>query len=332
MFLCTRHRSELVVCIASTLLIFLCATGEAATTQNSSYPTKPVRLIIPFAPGGGTDISARVLAEQLKTILGQPIVVDNRPGGSGRSGTETVANAEPDGYTLLVTTASTTSVLYSVDNKLSYDPRKDLTPVAMIGDIPEFLVVESTFPANSVTELIEYARSHPGTMNYGSNGPGTITHLVTELFLQATGTKMTHVPFKGESERLRALLAKDIQISFVALATMYASSNRVRILATTSPVPWPALPDAQPLSSLGIKNMEFMAWTALFAPRSTPNSIVTRLNAAVNTAVRSEKLGAAMNAAGFQPKGGTPGELASAMRREIDVFSAVVAKARIKID
>ena len=329
---CARHGKQWTACSASALLVFWCAAGTAATAPNSDYPSKPIRLVVPFAPGGGTDISARSLGEQLRTILDQPIVIDNRPGGSGRTGTQTVANATPDGYTLLVTTASTTTVLYALDKKLAYDPRKDLTPIGMIGDIPEFLAIEAGFPAKSVTELVEYARSHPGTMNYGSSGSGTITHLVSELFLQATGTKMTHVPFKGESDRLRALLGKEIQVAFVALANMYVSSNRVRILATTSPTPWPPLPDVPTFASLGMKNMDFMAWTALFASRGTPPAIVAKLNAALNTAVRADRLKSVMNAAGFQPRGGTPQALANAVKREIDMFTGVIEKAGIKVD
>jgi tripartite-type tricarboxylate transporter receptor subunit TctC len=264
--------------------------GPVQAQQGADYPTRPVKVIVDVAPGGGVDTATRLVAAKLEKAFGQPFVVENRPGAAGNIGAETAYTAEPDGYTLLASSPSPLAINQWLYKKLNYDPA-GFEPIAMMSRIPNVLVVRKDFPAATVQELIAYANAHPGALSYGSQGVGTASHLTGVMFMKLAGIKMVHVPYKGTAQVLTDIIAGHIDLTFIQVSNAFAmhESGKARILAAASDQRLEFLPDVPTLAEIGLP-ISTDTWNALSAPPKTPAAIVARLNHAVNAALKEPDL------------------------------------------
>jgi tripartite-type tricarboxylate transporter receptor subunit TctC len=297
-----------------------------------AYPSRPLHLIVPFPPGGSTDILARVLGQKLSEVLEQPVVVDNRPGAGGSIGAEAAAKAAPDGYTLLMGQLGPLAVSPAIYKKLPYDPVKSFAPVCLMAIVPSVLVVNTSLPFSSAAELIAYAKKNPGRLTYGSAGNGSTSHLTTEYFKLATGTDILHVPYKGVGPMLTDLVSGQVAMGINgAPAVMpHVTSGRLRALAVTSLARVPSLPDIPTLDEAGVKGFEANGWYGIVAPAGTPSAIVLRLNSGIRRAVGTPELRARLDAEGAIPAGGTPEEFGALIASEIVRWGTVLKKAGIE--
>lgn len=313
-----------------TLLASLFLVPGPGAAQGTKYPTKSIRMIVPFAPGGGTDIVGRVIAQKMSDTLGQTVIVDNRPGAGGTVGAETAVRANPDGYTLVMVSGSyaTNAAVY----KLAYDPINDIQPISVIGESAFVVVLHPSVPAKSVTELISLAKSKPGALNYGSTGTGGITHLGTELFELLAGTKMTHVPYKGTGPSLTSLLGNQIQLMFGALpATIpHVKANRLRGIGVTSEKPSNALPGI-PAVGETVKGYEVVLWWGVFGPKGLPKDIVNVWNKGIEQILHSKEMQERMAGEGIDPLGGPPDNFRNAIKRDVEKWKKVVRQAKITV-
>jgi tripartite-type tricarboxylate transporter receptor subunit TctC len=312
-------------------LVALSLLLAPATAMAQAYPSKPVRLVVPFAAGGSTDIIARTVGQKLNEMWGQPVLVDNRPGGSTVIGTDAVAKAAPDGYTLLITPAPFT-IVPSLIAKLPYDPARDFEPVTLINTTPLVVVVHPGVPARSIKELVSLARKKPGALNYGSSGSGGSNHLAGELFNAMAGVRMVHIPYKGNAPALADLVGGHVDVVFNGLtsAMPLIKSGRLRALAVTSLQRSAALADMPTLDELGLKGFQAVAWNGLTAPARTPKEIVGKLNGDVLKVVRSAELAERLKAEGSDPVGNSPAQYAAFLRDEIAKWRKVIKFAGIK--
>ena len=296
-----------------------------ALAQPARYPEKPIRLVVPFPPGGSVDVNARLLAPKVAQSLGQQIVIDNRAGASGIIGTGVVARAEPDGYTLLINTTPlvTNTLMYG---KVPYNVLTDFAPISLLSSTPSFLGVHPSVPARSVRELLQLAKSRPGALNYGSAGVGTNPHIAGELFNHLAGTNILAVQFKGGGPALVAALSGEVGVSFsaVAGAVGYVQSGRLRALGVTSLKPVAALPDVPPIAEAGLPGYEFSAWFALAAPKGTPPEIIATINDHFRKAMGSPDLLKRFGQEGLEVIGGGPAELAALLDSELKKWARVI--------
>jgi len=314
--------------IAIAVTAALALPALQAHAQNK-YPTKPIRLIVPFAPGGGTDIVARALSKNLTAAFGQSVVVDNRAGGGGTIGAETTVRAAPDGYTLAMVSGSygANAALF----KLSYDPINDITPISLIGETGFLVSLHPSVQAKTIPELIALAKSKPGGLNYASTGTGGITHLATELFDIMAGTKMTHVPYKGTGPAITDVLGGQIQLIFGAMPAMVPQhkAGRLRGIAVTTGKRIAAIPDI-PTVGESIKGYEAVLWYAAWGPKNLPKDIVALWNSEIAKAITTPELKERMAAEGLEPAGGPPTQLGDMLKREIPKWIRVVKEANVK--
>jgi tripartite-type tricarboxylate transporter receptor subunit TctC len=315
-----------------TLLAVAAAGASAQPAAGLAYPSRPLHLIVPFPPGGSTDILARVLGQKLSEVLEQPVVVDNRPGAGGSIGAEAAAKAAPDGYTLLMGQLGPLAVSPAIYKKLPYDPVKSFAPVCLMAIVPSVLVVNTSLPFSSAAELIAYAKKNPGRLTYGSAGNGSTSHLTTEYFKLATGTDILHVPYKGVGPMLTDLVSGQVAMGINgAPAVMpHVTSGRLRALAVTSLARVPSLPDIPTLDEAGVKGFEANGWYGIVAPAGTPSAIVLRLNSGIRRAVGTPELRARLDAEGAIPAGGTPEEFGALIASEIVRWGTVLKKAGIE--
>ena len=306
------------------------SVGGAAYAQGTSYPAKPIRLLVPFAPGGGTDIVARTIAQKMSDSLAQTVIVDNRPGAGGTVGAETAVRAHPDGYTLVMVSGSyaTNAAVY----KLAYDPINDVEPISIIGESAFVLVVHPSVAAKSPQDLIALAKAKPGALNYGSTGAGGITHLASELFDLLAGTRMTHVPYKGTGPSLTALLGNQIQVMFAALPATIAhvKSNRLRGLAVTSAKPVSPLPGIPSLNE-SVKGYEVVLWWGVLGPKGVPKSIVSIWNKGIEQTLQTKEMQERLAGEGVDPLGGPPDRFLQAIKRDVEKWKRVVKDAKISL-
>ncbi len=309
------------------------AYSPAALAQGTTWPSKPIRIIVPFAPGAFTDASARLLAKELSEQMGQPVVVENKTGASGTIGADAVAKASPDGYTLLVTETSfaMTPALYA---KLPYDPVKDLIPVSQYADATAVLMARNGFPAKSVKELVAVAKAKPDGVTYGSAGLGSSSHLPIEWFQSLTGTKMLHVPFKGAAASIPELVAGrvDLVMSSVATGGPFIASGKVEPLAVTGKERSPALPNVPTFAEAGLPDYRMSYWFGVFAPAGTPKDVVTRLEQEIAKAMTSPTLRESFAKQGARTVGNTSPQFTSFVNDEIALWKKVVATANVKVE
>jgi len=290
----------------------------AADRPAQAYPTKPIRIIVLNTPGAGADIVSRVIGSKLTETLGQPIVIDNRPGGGGNVGCEIAARAAPDGYTLLMITSQQPIVVAMYD-KLNYDLIRDFAPISLVGTTPLMLITNSAVPASSVKELVALARSRPGQINYGSPGSGSSGHLAAEVFRSMAGIDITHVPYKGTPQAMNDMIAGQVQLTFlVAPAAMpFVKAGKVKALGVTTPKRTLLAPDVPTIGET-LPGYEWSGWYGLVAPARTPASIIARLNEAQVNALRSGDLSQRLADLGTTPVGSTPQEYAEHLRTQIE--------------
>lgn len=314
-------------------LLFTGLLGAAsAVTAQQTWPTRPIRMIVPFATGGGTDIQARVFSTKLQPLLGQQIIVDNRTGAGGNIGAELVAKSAPDGYTVLFQSASlaVNATLYS---KLNYNALRDFAPVLLVSSTPLILVVHPSVPASNVKTLIALAKARPGVFNFGSNSTGTTSHLSAELFKTMTNTTMAHVPYKGAGQAVVALASGEIDMLFttVLAALPHMNSGRMRGLAVTTLKRSPALPNI-PTVDETLKGFESDNWYGMFFPAGTPRDIVMRFHTEMTKVLKDPDVRALMDKQGAVPLGSTPEELGEYLKREIDKYAKVIKASGARAD
>jgi tripartite-type tricarboxylate transporter receptor subunit TctC len=311
--------------LVRTLFITLLCVLASGTHGAQSYPTRPIRFIVPFPPGGGNDIVARIVAAKLGEHLGQSVVVDNRGGAGGTIGTDITAKAPPDGHTLLVNNISL-AVNHTLFPKLPYDTLKDLAPVGLIGRQPNIIVVHPGVPAKSLRELLDAARAKPGQMNYGSGGVGTASHLATEMLKAMAGVELVHVPYKGLGPALTDLVGGRVQliISTMASALPFTKSGKLRPLAVTTAKRSAFFPEVPTADEAGVKGYEFSTWYGLFVPAGTPRAIVDRLNAEMRKALGSAAVLESFSAQGLEPSPSTPTEFGAYLGSEVRKWARVV--------
>ena len=321
---------------AAIFALLLCAFGGSALAQQqrvSSYPVKPVRMIVPFAPGGGTDIIGRLVAQELGQAWGQTVVVDNRGGGGGTIGVELAAKAAPDGYTMVLCSLglSYAPALYA---KLPYDAEKDLAAVSLVATQPFVYVVVPSLGVKSMKELIALARAKPGEIRYGSGGSGGSSHLGMELLRTMTAVDMVHVPYKGTGPALTAMLAGEIHVQLIGISSVvpHMKSGRMRALAVSGAKRSTAAPDVPTVAESGVPGYAFDVWYGMLMPSGTPQQIIGFVNAGINRALASPTLVQRFSAAGVEPAGTTADEFARMIASEIAKWRKVVAAAKIKVE
>jgi tripartite-type tricarboxylate transporter receptor subunit TctC len=299
-----------------------------------TYPVKPVRLIVPFAAGGGTDIVARTVGAKLGESFGQTVVVDNRAGASGAIGTELVARSPADGYTLLMGSSGPIAVNPALHAKLPYDPLRDFVPVALITTMPFLTVVHPSLPVRSVKELIALAKARPGQLNYASPGSGSSTHLATELFKAMAGVQIMHVPYKGVAPAATDLMSGEVQMLTGDLNTLmpHVRAGKMRPLAVTGTTRSPLLPDMPTVAEAGVPGYEASGWFGILAPAATPREIVRRLNGEIVRALQSDELRKRLARLGGEVAGGTPEAFGQHLRREIDKWGTLIRSMGLKPD
>ncbi len=316
---------------ASLALFVFAATVGAANALAQTYPSHPIRFIVPFPPGGGTDTGARIIAQKLGESLGQPVVVDNRPGAAGIIGTELAAKAPPDGYTLLMGNVGTHAVNPSLYRKLPYDPVTDFSPISQVAGLPMFLLVAPSTPAKSVNELIALAKAKPGQLNYGSAGNGNAIHIAAELFKSMSGSQITHIPYKGGSQVAAALMAGEVQMTFLSILESLPSvkAERMRPLAVSSAKRSVAFPDLPTVAEAGLPGYESISWLGIFAPAATPRDIVAKLNTEIVKILAQPDVKERLLALGAEPIGNSPEEFAAAQKADIAKYAKVLQDAGI---
>ena len=310
----------------------LLATFAASATA-ATFPERPLRLIVPYPPGGGTDITSRLIARRLSDSFGQQVIVDNRSGGAGNLGCEIAARSAPDGYTML-TAGISFAINVSIFSKLGYDPVRDFAPVSLVATVPLIVVVHPSVPATSIRELIELAKARPGTLNYGSGGAGTANHIAGELFKYMTATDIVHVPYKGGGPAMADIVGGQIQLLFNTISSTvgFMNSGKLRALAVTGKQRSPAAPNLPTVAEAGVPGFEVGAWFGVVVPAGTPRAVVNRLNSEIVRVTRQPDAREQFAAQGAEAIGSTPEELGRHLRSEIDKWAKVAKAARMHAD
>ena len=311
-----------------------CLFAISLAHAQSVYPVKPIRLIVPFTPGGVTDTSGRYIADQLSTKLGQQVVVENRPGASGNIGSYQVASAEPDGYTLLLGFDGTLVINPHVFEKISFDTVKDFSPIGKIGDAVLILVANNNFPGKTVNDMIAISKKDPQGLSYGTSGAGSSPHIAGELLKQKTGANLVHIPYKGGGQAMTDLLGGNIPLVYTAVAgaNQHIKSGRLTPLAVSSFQRSSSLPDVPTFMESGIKDFELSSWVGLLAPAKTPRPVIMRLNQALNEILASTEGKERLNAMGITATVGSPEKFSEQIKFDLTRFGAIVKNANIKAE
>ena len=311
-------------------LALVCATAVPA----QEFPTKPIRLIVPFPPGGPNDTIARVVGQKMGEILGQPIVIENRGGAGGVTGTDAVAKAEGDGYTIAVSSAGALAISSSLAEKIPYDPTKDFKAVTLVATVPEMLVVATSVPANNMKELVALAKSKPGQLNFASSGPGSMPHLAGELFKMTAGIDIVHVPYRGAAPAVNDLLGQQVHMVFLDLPVLLpqVKAGKLKPIIVGAMTRAPAAPDVPTSVEAGYPQIQTENWYGMVAPAATPPAIVAKLNKAAVEAMKSPEVKDKLAAQGATLVGNTPEEFAAFIKSEIAKWSKVVKEAGVKVN
>jgi tripartite-type tricarboxylate transporter receptor subunit TctC len=325
-----------IIVLRSTAIIVLSALGSSLTATNAlaqDYPNRPIRLIVPFPPGGGTDITARATALKLGESWGQTVVVDNRPGANGTIGVDITAKSAPDGYTITMISSSH-AVNVGLYSKLPYDLMRDLTPITQATSQPYVLVINPSVPARSVKELVAVAMAKPGTLNYGSSGTGGISHLAGALLGSLTGTSLVHVPYKGGSPAMIDVISGQIQMLFgtLLLNGPHIKAGKLRVLAVTTPQRWPGTPELPTMQEAGVPGFVITQWYGMLAPAKTPQPIVGKLNKEIARLLLQPDVKEKLAADGAEAVGNTPAQFGAHIRSEIAKYSKLVKQIGLKAE
>jgi len=310
-------------------MLLVAAVAPAALAQ--PYPNKPIKLVLPYSPGGIVDYIGRTLAQHLGEAIGQPVVAENRPGAGGISGTDTVARSAPDGYTIVIMDPAIV-INPTLQPSIPYDLFKQLEPVSFISSSPEVVVIAPQLPVKNIAELIAYGKANPGKMNFGSAGIGTTPHLAAELFKQRTGIDATHVPYRSIGQSYPDMMANKIQFSFssIAGALPFTSDNRVRPIATTGLKRSAVYPDLPTIDEAGLKGFEVDLWLGIFAPAGLPADVRAKLNAEINKTLQKPEVKAAFAKVGAEPRGTSPQNSAAILKTEFEKWKKVIVEGNIK--
>ena len=307
----------------------ICALDAAA-----QYPNKPIKMIVPFPPAGSTDLSARAVAGKLQERLGQPIVIENKPGAGGNIGGEQAAKSPPDGYTLFVGTVGTNAINSSIYSKMPFDHQKDFAPVILLSKTPNVLVVNPALPVNSVQDVIRLAKAKPNELTFASSGVGTSIHMSGELFKAMAGVQMTHVPYKGSGPMLIDLISGQVNMAFDNLSAtiQHIKSGKLKPIATTGSVRAPTLPDLPTVQEAGLAGYDSTSWNAIFVPAGTPKPVIDRLNKELDAILQSPETKKFFSDQGAEAGGGSPEQLANFVKSETAKWAKVVKESGAKAD
>lgn len=329
-FTTARRRTALALMLCGLALPGLAAAASAV----DDYPNKPIRLIVPFSPGGVTDTGARVVAERLGQRLGQQVVVDNRPGASGNIGTQMAATAAPDGYTLVVGFDGTLVINPHVYAKVPFDPVKDFAPVSKIGDAVLIIVTHPSVPVKTFQELVAYSKTHPGGVSYGSAGTGSTPHLAGELLRVRTGARFTHIPYKGGGQAMADVVGGTLPMLYTAVAgaAPFVQKGQINAIAVSSSQRLPSLPNVPTVAESGVPGFESNSWIGILAPAKTPPAIVDRLQRELNAVVHMPDIRDRLASLGITASGNSPAEFAQQIRSDLKKYAEVVKTANIKVD
>lgn len=314
--------------------LLLASTGLLpALALSQAYPSKPIRMVVPFPAGGATDLFARVLSQKIGEKLGNSVVVENKPGAGGTIGSDLVAKAAPDGYTFLLATTSTHSVAPSLNAKIPYDVVQDYTPIIHVGNAPSIMIVPNNSPAKTVKEWIELARKNPGKLNYGSSGNGTIVHLTAELFKAQAGLFVTHIPYKGTALAVPDLITGNLNVIFDSLPTglPHVREGRLRALGVTSAKRTPLAPDLPAISEV-LPGFESNTWFGLYAPKGLPTDIQSKINKAMNEALADASIKDRLARLGIEPVGGTSAQFTAMADTDRNKWKRIIADRKITAD
>lgn len=327
------HRSSIRFGLLAAAVLATTPLPGSGHAQAEAYPTKPIRMIVPFPPGGSTDFNARAIADKLSALLGEQIVIDNRSGASGQIGTGLAMRSAPDGYTLLLHTVAfvTSPILYK---SAGYDPVKDFAPISLLSKVPMAISVHPSVPARSVKDLLDLAKSRPGGLNYGSAGIGTNSHITGELFNLLGHTAIVPIHFKGGGPALAAVVSGEVQVSFsnVSQTVRMVEAGRLRPLAVSSLKPSPALPNLPTAAAAGLPGFEFVAWHVVAAPASTPPAIVRAVNEKIRTTLSDSVILQRFDKGGMEPVATTPQETTAYLRNEQEKWRRVIRERNIKAE
>ncbi len=317
--------------VARWFVALACLVATATAAQAQTYPVKPIRLVLPYSPGGIIDYVGRALAQKLGEGIGQPVVAENRPGAGGILGVDTVARSTPDGYTLVLMDPAIV-INPTLQADVPYDLFKSLQTVSIISSSPEVLVVAPALPVKSFAELVAYGKANPGKLNFGSAGIGTTPHLAGEMFKLRTGVDATHIPYKSIGQSYPDMMANKVQMAFssIAGALPFTTDNRVRAIATTGTKRSSVYPDLPTVAEAGLAGFEVDLWLGIFAPASLPPAVLTRLNAELKKALASDDLKASLAKVGVEPRGTSPDEGAAFLRSEYEKWKQVITDGKIK--
>ena len=309
------------------------AAGAPAAQASDDWPKRPIRMVVPYPPGGGTDIIARILQEDLSKQLGQTVIIENRGGAAGMIGTEAAARSDPDGYTVLFTLSSHT-INPAIYKKLNYDTAKDFAPVSLVASLPQILVANPKFASQNVAELVKQAKAIPGEIPYGSVGNGSPSHIAGELFNLRAGVRLQHIPYRGGGPAVNDILGNQIPLLWVSIpaAAGFVKDGRLKALAVSTVQRSPMFPDVPTMQEAGVPDFEVDSWYALFVPTGTPQSIIDRLSKAVSVSVKKPEIKEKLLAQGAVAVGSTATELDTIVKKELAQWSALAKEAGIKLD
>ena len=319
-------------CASLVLGFILLSFTSLAAAQ--AWPSKPIKYIVPFAPGGTTDILARTIGDKLSVVLGQPVIIENKPGAGGGVGAEATAKAAPDGYTIMGGTISTHAINASLYSNLPYDPVRDFVPITLIARVPNMLVINPAIPAKDVKELIALMKARPGTFTFASSGNGTSQHLSGELFKSMAGVEMQHIPYKGSPPALQDVMGGQVSMTFDNITTAWplTKGGKLRALAVTTAKRSPIAPDVPTLAEAGLVGYEIGSWQGVFAPAGTPPAVVRRLNAEIVKIINAPDVQEKLLGLGAEPVANTSEEFATMVKAEVVKWGDVVRKSGAKVD
>jgi tripartite-type tricarboxylate transporter receptor subunit TctC len=319
--------------ITSAAAVLVAASAAAHAQSAAPYPVRPIRIVVPQSAGASTDLTARLIGQKLNVVFGQPVIVDNRPGAGSIIGTDLVAKATPDGYTLLVV-ASSITLNPTLQKNLPFDPVRDLAPITQLSSFPNMLVVHPAVPVKTVKDLIALAKAKPRGINYGSSGTGTGTHLSAELFKYMTGVDMVHVPYKGGGPAVQALLGGQVQLNFATIVSVlpHVRGGKLRAVAVTTAKRSPSAPDVPTIAESGVPGYDHGPWNGFLAPAKTPRTVIARLNEEVARILHTPETRAVFTNEGAEPVGNKPEEFGAIIRDETAKWAKVIRAAGIKAD